>query len=130
MKKYIYIALSIIIVCGAISLFDSNKVLGVSTVIPSFVASNTNYGCTPTGDSVTPLVATTTSRTYIRLTNTSDNTVYLSLGTVASTTKGIPLTNATGTNPYFETNDNSIFGGAIYCYSTSGTSTIAVTEIK
>lgn len=126
MKKiYTFILLAICLI--GIGVYKTGA---VTSAFPQFTASNTSYACTPTANSITPLIATTTSRTYIRLTNTSAVPVNLSLSQTASSSIGIPLTNATGTNPYFETNDSSLFAGSIYCYSTSGTSTISVTEYK
>ena len=128
MKKYIYLTLIAIVSVLGLSFYQANA---TTSAIPTFMASNTSYACSNgSWASTTPIIATSTSRVYIRLTNTSAVPVYLAMGTPASNASGTPLTNATGTVPYFETNGSSLFGGAIFCYSSSGTSTIAVTEYK
>lgn len=126
MKKYILILIGLVGIGGIAFLTASAS----PTYINVKPASNTSYDCANNATTTKiALIATTTARTYIRLTNTSNFPVYLAMGTLAGSNTGIPLTNATGTNPYFETTSNSLYSSATYCYSSSGTSTIAVTEM-
>lgn len=76
--------------------------------------TNTSVAC---GTSDTVVLATSTGRQYVAITNTSASApVYLALGAAAVGSKGIYLGAAGGA---FEINQDNLFTGAIHCIASS-----------
>lgn len=75
--------------------------------------TNTSVAC---GTSDTLVLATSSGRQYVAITNTSATPVYLALGTTAVGSNGIYLGASGGA---FEINQDNLFTGAIHCIASS-----------
>ena len=82
-----------------------------------------NTGVLCVNGASTLLIATSTSRSYLRLGNMSGKTIWLGMGVPAATSTGIFL----AASSTIEFNQTNMFSGAIYCLgdSASGTNTVA-----
>lgn len=124
MKTIISIFVGLVALFGYYALTHQQPVsLGdaVSIVANTKIPSNAS---TTVGIASTLLVATTTSRNYMLISNDSANVVYLSIGQVASLGKGIRLA-ASGT--YEMKSGQNIFTAAIYGITTA-TSNVSYIE--
>lgn len=89
--------------------------------------NNTQTSCT--NGASTLLIATSTSRQFLRLTNTGTSStaaVWLSFGTPAATGTGAFL-NASSSLTF---DANSLFAGAIYCLGQGANVGVAISEAK
>lgn len=75
--------------------------------------TNTAVAC---GTSDAVVLATSTGRQYVAITNTSATPVYLALGAAAVGSRGIYLGASGGA---FEINQDNLFTGAIHCIASS-----------
>lgn len=86
----------------------------------------TNSSTTLSASISTLIVATSTSRNALVISNDSNNTVYLSIGATAVPGKGIRL-NASST---YELNPLQMFTGAIYGYTTATSNISYIESVK
>lgn len=135
LKQYKYIAIgslstfiAVLLLVGIVNVKQIvPKVFGDIIANPYFaIANNTNATCAPYNASSTALIGTSTSRNYIRLTNTGSSTVYLAEGIMATSSSGIPLTSSST----YVSDQINLYTGAFYCVAPSGSSTIAIMEQK
>lgn len=137
MNKFKIVSIAILVIVLASFGFSAQKAYIVSLVqqeqknaqalgsaeLNRFIKAptNTSVSC---GTSSTLAVATSTARQYIALVNDGATTVYLGLGTSATSSSGIRL-NASGGS--YEMGVSGLFTGSIFCMS-SATSTLTVVE--
>lgn len=86
------------------------------------IGSSTGVLC---GTSSTQLIATSTSRNFLSVSNISPNIVYLSFGGPAALNSGMALY-ASST---MRLDQNALYAGAIYCIASSNSSTTLL-ELK
>lgn len=117
MKTIASIFVGILVVVGYISFMQDSTVAtfgdGMSIVSNTTKPTNASSSALTTS---TLLVATSTSRNYLLITNDSANTVYLGLGAAAVSGKGIRL--ASGTSFEMKSGQN-LFTAAIWGISTA-----------
>lgn len=117
MKTIASIFVAILVVFGYISYTQNSSVAtfgdGVSITPNKTVPTNASSSALTTA---TLLIATSTSRNYLLITNDSANTIYLGLGKPAVSGKGIRL--ATGTSFEMKLGEN-MFTAAIWGISTA-----------
>lgn len=118
--------LAVAVCAGIVGLLSghSTKKVGDITAMPFFTASNSNITCGPNSAS-TVAIATSTSRFFLRVSNTSGAGIFLGLGSPATSTAGLTVFAGTG----YQFDQNSLFSGAIYCYA-AATTTLPTVEFK
>lgn len=100
-----------------------SKTVGDYNGYPIFsLGSTTGVLC---GLTNTQLVATSTSRNFISISNTGTSTMFISLGTNASLNTGISLF----TNTTIRFDSNALYSGAINCIDTNA-ATATIEELK
>lgn len=96
-------------------------------LLPPKPLTNTNVACTSTSGQ---LVATSSSRQYLALSNEGTTSVYLSFGTVAQGSQGIRLAPAASTSAsFYEINNLNLYQGTINCIASS-TSVVDVMDAR
>ena len=68
------------------------------------------------------------SRLFCRITNDSDEEIYLMLGEKARMNQGIRLEKATNPNNFWEINNTNLYIGSIYAICTSGSKVLLICE--
>ena len=95
-------------------------------VSPTMFSPMTNTGTLCTSGASTQIVATSTSRQFISISNQSAYTIFLGLGVPAATSSGITLFASTT----IQLNETNLYGGAIYCLAVGGNASTTVAEEK
>lgn len=127
MKTIISIIAILLAVFGYTTYTNSNVATfgdGIS-ITSNFTVPTTSSSTVVTASTL--IVATSTSRNYLAITNDSNNVIYLSIGRPAALGKGIRL--ATGTIYEMKTGQN-IFTAAIYGITTASSNVSYIESTK
>lgn len=126
-KLLIILCFTLVLILGAITLGQRQGNIAFGSADPNIFSTVNTSTSVVVGPSSTQLVATTSGRQLLIITNGSAIGAYVSLYFGATTTKGIYVPANTG---QIFMDSNSTFTGTVYAISASSTasSTLSVTE--
>ena len=107
------------------SLKNPNKVYGDTTIQPNYAPMN-DTGVLCGNGSSTLMLATSTSRSFLRISNISQGNIYYGFGQPAATSTGGVLFASSS----MEFNQSNMYSGAIYCLATTANATTTIAEEK